>query len=78
MSTDSLNFQPPPVRLPCEEDIRKVTAKMGWVNDWGIMSSTVTSQQCQHPGRAMGNRGPGLHVFGVTGWWKQGLEKTFR
>jgi len=38
MSTDSSTFQPPPVRLPRQEDIEKVTAKMGWVNDWGIMS----------------------------------------
>jgi len=38
MPVISSAFQASPVRLPCQDDIGKVTAKMGWVNDWGIMS----------------------------------------
>jgi hypothetical protein len=36
--TISLAFRAPSVRLPRKDDIEKVAAKMGWVNDWGIMS----------------------------------------
>ena len=31
-------FRAPRVRLPPRDDIRRVAAKMGWVNDWGMMS----------------------------------------
>jgi hypothetical protein len=37
-NTISLAFRAPSVRLPPQDDIEKVAAKMGWVNDWGIMS----------------------------------------
>jgi len=37
MPAISSAFRAPPVRLPRQDNIEKLTAKMGWVKDWGIM-----------------------------------------